>query len=268
MTLLKQSVALLLSSWLLFATTPAVVAAPADQPAAAPTPIAKQPAAQLQRLVAPIALYPDALVAQILAASTYPAEVVEADRWLQKHTDLKEKKLAKEVDKQAWDPSVKALVQFPSVLANLNTNLPWTSSLGDAYVNQQQDVTDAVQVMRSRCADRRNFEEHISAESKYDGANDHYRAGRPRNCLCARIRSVVCVWRTARRLARLVRVSRALCRRTGDRFWVRFRVGLFRRIRMGMGRLGLGLVQPDGHLQPQHLHFEQQDFHQSQQFQP
>src|SRR3989442_2631748 len=105
---------------------------------------------ELQQLVAPIALYPDALVAQVLAASTYPTQIVEADRWLQSHSDLKGEKLAEEVDKQPWDPSVKALTQFPSVLENMDKNLSWTSSLGDAYANQQQEVTDAVQAMRQQ----------------------------------------------------------------------------------------------------------------------
>jgi uncharacterized membrane protein YgcG len=105
---------------------------------------------ELQQLVAPIALYPDALVAQVLAASTYPSEVVEADRWIQGHSDLKGQALAKEVDKQPWDPSVKALTQFPSVLENMDKNLSWTSSLGEAYANQQQDVMDAIQAMRQQ----------------------------------------------------------------------------------------------------------------------
>jgi hypothetical protein len=105
---------------------------------------------EIQQLVAPIALYPDALVAQILAASTYPAEIVEADRWMQSHSNLKGEELAKEVDKQPWDPSVKALAQFPSVLENMDKNLSWTSSLGDAYANQQQNVTDAVQALRQQ----------------------------------------------------------------------------------------------------------------------
>jgi hypothetical protein len=103
---------------------------------------------ELQQLVAPIALYPDALVAQILAAATYPTQIVEADRWMQRHSNVKGDDLAKEVDKQDWDPSVKALAQFPSVLENMDKNLSWTSSLGEAYVNDPQDVTDAVQVMR------------------------------------------------------------------------------------------------------------------------
>src|SRR5882757_7768231 len=90
---------------------------------------AQQSLQELQQLVAPIALYPDALVAQILAASTYPTEIVEADRWMQSHPDLKGEELANEVDKQPWDPSVKALTQFPSVLENMDKNLSWTSSL-------------------------------------------------------------------------------------------------------------------------------------------
>jgi uncharacterized membrane protein YgcG len=105
---------------------------------------------QLQQLVAPIALYPDELVAQILAAATYPEQVVEADRWMQQHTELQGEQLAQEVNQQPWDPSVKALTQFPSVLENMDKNLSWTSSLGDAYINQQQDVMNAIQVMRQR----------------------------------------------------------------------------------------------------------------------
>ena len=116
----------------------------------APMPPVQQSPQELQQLVAPIALYPDALVAQILAASTYPTEIVEADRWMQSHPNVKGEELAKEVDKQSWDPSVKALTQFPSVLQNMDKNLSWTSSLGDAYANQQQAVTDAVQTLRQQ----------------------------------------------------------------------------------------------------------------------
>jgi len=111
----------------------------------------------LQQLVAPIALYPDSLVAQILAASTFPEQVVEADRWLQANPDMKGEALGKAADQQPWDPSVKALVAFPSVLGNMDKNLSWASSLGDAYYNQQQDVMDAVQVMRKRAQDAGNL---------------------------------------------------------------------------------------------------------------
>ena len=117
---------------------------------AAPTP------AELQQLVAPIALYPDALVAQILAAATYPEQIVEADRWMQQH-GLTGQQLAQEVDKEAWDPSVKALTAFPSVLANMDKNLSWTSSLGDAYVNHEPEVMSAIQDMRERAQQAGNL---------------------------------------------------------------------------------------------------------------
>jgi hypothetical protein len=173
MTLLKRSVALLLSVSLVLATAPGGFAYQTDQSAAPPPPpeAAQQTPEQLQQLVAPIALYPDALVAQILAAATYPAEVVEADRWMQQHSDLKGKKLADEVNKQSWDPSVKALAQFPSVLANMDKNLSWTSSLGDAYVNQPQDVMNAVQVMRGRAQGAGNLKSTSQENVTTQGQN-------------------------------------------------------------------------------------------------
>jgi hypothetical protein len=128
---------------------------PQDQSA---TPLVKQTPEQLQQLVAPIALYPDELVAEVLAAATYPTQVVEADRWLQANKNLQGKELGDEVDKQPWDSSVKALTEFPSVLANMDKNLSWASSLGDAYVNQQKDVMDAVQAMRQRAEQAGNLQ--------------------------------------------------------------------------------------------------------------
>ena len=119
--------------------------------------VLQQSPEQLQQLVAPIALYPDALVAQVLAASTYPTEIVEADRWMRQHSDLKGEPLAQAVDQMSWDPSVKALTQFPSVLASMDKNLSWASALGDAYVNQQQAVLDAVQTMRKRAQQAGNL---------------------------------------------------------------------------------------------------------------
>ena len=149
MKLSKQVLILLLCSSLVRSPAQAESFGPTGQAnEQQPAPPVQNSAQELQQLVAPIALYPDALVAQILAASTYPTEIVEADRWMQSHSNLKGEELAKEVDKQLWDPSVKALTQFPSVLQNMDKNLSWTSSLGDAYANQQQDVTDAVQTMR------------------------------------------------------------------------------------------------------------------------
>ncbi|MGA9155344.1 MAG: DUF3300 domain-containing protein [Candidatus Sulfotelmatobacter sp.] len=161
----KQSLACLLSLALLFAGGPLSLSAqdaPAQDTQAPPQsgqapPYAQQTPEQLQRLVAPIALYPDSLVAQILAASTFPEQVVEADRWVQAHPDLKGEALGQAVDQQPWDPSVKALTAFPSVLGNMDKNLSWTSSLGDAYYNQQQDVMDVVQVMRKKAQNAGNL---------------------------------------------------------------------------------------------------------------
>src|SRR5271155_5393821 len=105
---------------------------------------------ELQQLVAPIALYPDALVAQALAAATFPDQVAFAASWLQQNSNLTGKNLMQAVDAQQWDPSVKALTQFPSVLGNLAANLTWTSSLGEAYHTQAADVMAAVQVLRAK----------------------------------------------------------------------------------------------------------------------
>ncbi|HEY3152321.1 MAG TPA: DUF3300 domain-containing protein, partial [Candidatus Binatia bacterium] len=149
--LIKRFMTSVLLCALLFVTSNCAVVANQDAEAATQ---AVQPAQvtaeKLQQLVAPIALYPDELVAQVLAAATYPTEIVEANRWLQENSSLKGAQLADAVDKQSWDPSVKALTQFPSVLANMDKNLSWTSALGDAYFNQSQDVLNAVQVMRKR----------------------------------------------------------------------------------------------------------------------
>ena len=115
-----------------------------------PTDPAPRSAAELQALVAPIALYPDSLVAQVLAASTFPDQVAIADYWLQQNGGLAGQALMKQVDKQSWDPSVKALTEFPSVLGDLAKNLTWTSSLGEAYHNQQSEVMTAIQTLRAQ----------------------------------------------------------------------------------------------------------------------
>jgi hypothetical protein len=147
---------------LLFAMWPQNLAAYQDaqstgaQPAQAQS-YPQQTVEQLQQMVAPIALYPDSIVSQILAASTFPEQVVEANRWVLEHTDLKGDTFGQAVDQQPWDPSVKALTAFPSVLGNMNKNLAWTSSLGDAYYNQQPELMDAVQVMRRRAQEAGNL---------------------------------------------------------------------------------------------------------------
>jgi hypothetical protein len=105
---------------------------------------------QLDALVAPIALYPDALIANMLAAATYPLEVVTAARWVKDHKNLKGDQLKAEVDKQSWDDSIKALTSTPSVLDMMNDKLDWTQSLGDAVLAQQPDVMDAIQRLRTK----------------------------------------------------------------------------------------------------------------------
>lgn len=113
-------------------------------------------ASGLQALVAPIALYPDALVAQILAASTFPDQVAIANYWLQQNK-ITGSSLMQAVDQQSWDPSVKALTQFPSVLDNMAKNLTWTSSLGEAYHSQATDVMTAIQTLRAQAKEKGNL---------------------------------------------------------------------------------------------------------------
>jgi len=105
---------------------------------------------ELEQLVAPIALYPDSLVAQILMASTYPLEVVQVGKWAKKNKDLKGDALTKALEKENWDPSVKSLVNFPQVLDMMNDKLDWTQKLGDAFLAQQKEVMDTVQKLRAK----------------------------------------------------------------------------------------------------------------------
>jgi hypothetical protein len=112
---------------------------------------------QLEALVAPIALYPDELLANVLAASTYPLEVVQADRWLKQRKNLKGDALKKEVDKQAWDDSIKALASTADVLTMMSDKLEWIKSLGDAVLAQQSDVMDAIQRLRTKAYDNKKL---------------------------------------------------------------------------------------------------------------
>jgi hypothetical protein len=110
----------------------------------------KLPNDQLDSLVAPIALYPDPLLAQTLAASTYPLEIIQLQQWMAKHKDLKDKALTDAVEKETWDPSVQAMVMFPDAVKQLADNIKWTTDLGNAFLAQQSDVMDAVQRMRAK----------------------------------------------------------------------------------------------------------------------
>lgn len=109
-------------------------------------------------MVAGIALYPDSLISQILMAATYPIEVVEADRWVKANPNLKGDALAKELEKQTWDPSVRSLVNFPQVLAMMSENLSNTVKIGDAFIGQQKEVMDAIQRLRGKAKSNGNLE--------------------------------------------------------------------------------------------------------------
>jgi hypothetical protein len=115
-----------------------------------PQPSSAFSANHLANLVAPIALYPDALLGQVLVACTYPLEVVEAQQWLQQNAYLHNRELIEAAQQQNWDPSVQALVAFPDVLARLNQNISWTSDLGNAFLGQQSDVMNAIQGLRAQ----------------------------------------------------------------------------------------------------------------------
>jgi len=113
---------------------------------------------ELDSLVAPIALYPDPLLAQTLAASTYPLEIIQLQQWMDRNKNLQGKALADAVAKQPWDPSVQSLVEFPDVVQRMAGNIQWTTDLGNAFLAQQSDVMDAVQTMRAKAQDQRPTE--------------------------------------------------------------------------------------------------------------
>src|SRR5580704_17699810 len=135
---MKQLLSTSISVLLLVATVPIDVGAQTQSEYSGQgAPLSAQ---ELQQLAAPIALYPDSLVAQILGAATFPDQVAAAASWLQQNSNLTCPTLMETVNTQSWDPSVQALTQFPSVLANLATNLNWTSALGEAYHTQAADI--------------------------------------------------------------------------------------------------------------------------------
>jgi len=139
--------AVIFAALLFFQVAPAVYSQ--NAPPGGPQPAALGSPQQLDDLVAPIALYPDPLVGEVLAASTYPMEIAEAEQWTRDHAHWKPSKLMEEAKKQNWDPSVQGLVAFPEVLAQLTQNMSWTTQLGNAFLAQQGDVMQAVQRMRA-----------------------------------------------------------------------------------------------------------------------
>ena len=126
------------------------------------------PADQLDALVAPIALYPDPLLAQTLAAATYPLELIQLQQWLEKNSGLKDKALADAVAKQPWDPSIQAMAALPDVVNRLANDIQWTTDLGNAFLAQQSDVMEAVQRMRKKAEEKGNLKsnEQQTVETK------------------------------------------------------------------------------------------------------
>ncbi len=137
---------------------PTAASAPAPASANAPTAAAGDfDKARLEQIVAPIALYPDSLLMQVLMASTYPLEVVEADRWLAKNSGLKGDALDAALKEQDWDPSIKSLCLFPDVVKRMSENISWTKDLGDAFLAQQTELLDTVQRMRGKAFEAGNL---------------------------------------------------------------------------------------------------------------
>ena len=144
----KEILAILVAGTTLMATSPSALAMPMYEPPYQEADQAPLTSADIDAIVSPIALYPDQLIAQILGAATYPDQVTAASNWVNSNGGLKDQALMTAVDKQPWDPSVKALTQFPTVLDQMAKNLAWTSALGDAAFNQQADVLASIQKLR------------------------------------------------------------------------------------------------------------------------
>jgi len=115
---------------------------------------------ELDQMLAPIALYPDDLLTQVLMASTYPLEIVQAARWTKQNKNLKGDALTEALEKQDWDPSVKSLVNFPEVLEQMNEKLEWTQKLGDAFLAQQKEVMDTIQMLRKKAQQAGNLKDN------------------------------------------------------------------------------------------------------------
>ena len=148
MKTLREFFAIFLVGAVAMATNPGALALPMYEPPYQEADQAALTTNDIENIVSPIALYPDQLIAQILGAATYPDQVTAASNWVNSNGGLKDQALMTAVDKQPWDPSVKALTQFPTVLDQMAKNLAWTSALGDAAFNQQKDVLAAIQKLR------------------------------------------------------------------------------------------------------------------------
>jgi len=164
-----QSLLAVLCALLLTLSDTAMYAQPSQPQAVPPEQSApKIPNDQLDSLVAPIALYPDPLLSQVLVASTYPLEIIQLQQWLQKNSTLKGEALTKAVQKQDWDPSIQAMAVLPDVAKRLGDDIKWTTDLGNAFLAQQSDVMDAVQRMRMKAQSAGNLKpnEQQTVETK------------------------------------------------------------------------------------------------------
>jgi hypothetical protein len=143
--------------------------------------------AQIDQFVAPIALYPDSLLTQLLMASTYPLEVVEAARWSQENPSVTGQALETAMQAQSWDPSVKALAAVPQTLQMMSDKLDWTEQLGDAFLGQQQDVLAAVQTLRAEAQAAGTL--HSTPQQAVMTAEppDRDRVGQSQCLLCSRL---------------------------------------------------------------------------------
>ncbi len=165
-------------------TTPPAGQPPTTTPAGQPatTPPAAKPGdkggdkppfkpEELEQILAPIALYPDDLLSQILMATTYPLDIVEADRWVKKNKSLKGDAAAKALEKEDWDPAVKSLINLPDLLGMLSEKLDWTQKLGDAFIGQQKEVMDTIQKLRTKAKDagQLSTNENQKVEVKQEG---------------------------------------------------------------------------------------------------
>ena len=156
---------------------PAAPPAPPTAEAAPPPPPAPQTSfsrAELEKLLAPIALYPDSLLAQVLPASAYPIQIVQAHRWLDQNTEALAKNDYSGIDRTKWDPAVKALARFPDVIKKMSDNIELTTDLGDAFVNQPTDVADVIQALRAKAEEAGNLKttpQQTVTSSVQDGRN-------------------------------------------------------------------------------------------------
>ena len=144
---------------------------------------------EIDQLMAPIALYPDSLLAQILAASTYPLEIVQAARFVEQNKELKGEKLMAAAKDKDWDPSVKAMLEFPDVLKMMNEKLEWTEKLGNAFLSQQKDVMTAVQRLRQKAQESGKSQDHKGTDGRCRerDESDHHRVGKPPGGVCPHV---------------------------------------------------------------------------------